>query len=86
MSAGKELLAELAGGTRPRQLPGGGVELWMQPADYTDRGDEWWPRVCYALALMVELRRTLSLENSRLMGLGNVAVPQIYSIWRTTPR
>lgn len=69
MSAGKELLAELAGGTRPRQLPSGGVELWMRPADFTDRGDEWWARVCYALALMVELRRTLSLENSRLMGL-----------------
>ena len=42
----------------------------MDAAGFADRGDEWWARVCYALALMVELRRTLSLENSRLMSRG----------------
>lgn len=69
MSAGKELLAELAAGERPRPLPGGGVEFRMRPAELAGRGDQWWARACYALALMVELRRTLALENSRLQRL-----------------
>jgi hypothetical protein len=41
----------------------------MEPARFADRPDEWWARVCYALALLVELYRALSVENSRLMRL-----------------
>src|SRR5690349_18169714 len=52
-----ELLAELARDARPRQMPSGQIELRMHLAPFTDRGDEWWARVCYALALMVGLYR-----------------------------
>ncbi|MEU4532889.1 hypothetical protein AB0F49_32110 [Micromonospora ureilytica] len=53
--AGKELLDEIAVGIRPRKLPDGEIEWRMRPADFADRGDEWWARLCYALALLVEL-------------------------------
>ena len=69
LAAGKELLAELAAGQRPRQLPDGDVELRMLPAEFADRSDQWWARVCYALALLVELHRAAMVENSRLMRL-----------------
>lgn len=64
--AGKELLAELADGARPTRLPNGGVELRMHPAAFTDRGEEWWARTCYALALLVELYRAFTVDGSRL--------------------
>ncbi|MDG4793056.1 hypothetical protein [Micromonospora sp. WMMD1082] len=67
--AGRELLGELAAGDAPRRVEGGGVELRMRPAGFADRGDEWWARVCYALALLVELYRAASVEYSRLMRL-----------------
>jgi hypothetical protein len=67
--AGKQLLAELAAGARPRQLQDGQVELRMAPAAFADRADEWWARVCYALALMVELYRASMVDNSRLQRL-----------------
>lgn len=69
LEAGKELLAELAGGQRPRRLPAGGVELRMRPAGFADRDDQWWARVCYALALLVELHRAAMVDGSRLMRL-----------------
>lgn len=68
--AGKELLDELAAGTRPRRTAEGYVELRMRPAGFADRGDQWWARVCYALALLVELYRAATVEHSRLMRLG----------------
>ena len=34
------------------------------------RPDEWWARVCYTLALLVEIYRNRMLENTRLMTLG----------------
>jgi len=65
MRAGMELLLELGGGTgRGRETVG-----VMQPARFADRPDEWWARVCYALALLVELYRAMSVDNSRLMQL-----------------
>ena len=67
--AGKELLDELAAGVRPRKLPDGEVEWRMRPADFAARGDEWWARVCYALALLVELYRAATVDNSRLQRL-----------------
>lgn len=64
MRAGVELLTELGvigadRGVRP-----------MRPAAFADRSDQWWARVCYALALLVELYRSPSVEHSRLMRLG----------------
>ena len=41
----------------------------MSPAGFAGRADEWWARVCYALALMVELYRAAMVANSRLMRL-----------------
>lgn len=67
--AGRELLADLAAGDTPRRVAEGGVELRMRPAGFTERGEEWWARVCYALALFVELYRAASVEHSRLMRL-----------------
>lgn len=72
--AGRELLRELAGGESPRRAAGGEVELRMRPAGFADRGDEWWARVCYALALLVELYRAASVEHSRLMRLDESSV------------
>lgn len=69
MRAGRELLADLAAGDTPRRVADGGVELRMRPAGFAERGDEWWARVCYALALLVELYRAPSVEHSRLMRL-----------------
>lgn len=43
--------------------------LWMNPAAFADRGDKWLARVCYALALLVELYRAATVEHSRLMRL-----------------
>jgi hypothetical protein len=67
--AGKELLSELAAGEPPQRTADGDVELRMRPAGFADRGDEWWARVCYALALLVELYRAAAVEHSRLMSL-----------------
>ncbi|WP_199489337.1 hypothetical protein [Micromonospora craniellae] len=67
--AGRELLADLSAGDTPRRVADGGVELRMRPAGFAERGDEWWARVCYALALLVELYRAPSVEHSRLMRL-----------------
>jgi hypothetical protein len=65
MRAGTELLLELGGSTdRGRATVGA-----MQPARFAGRPDEWWARVCYALALLVELYRATVVENSRLMRL-----------------
>ncbi|WFE26177.1 hypothetical protein O7623_22905 [Solwaraspora sp. WMMD791] len=69
LRAGRELLRELAAGESPRKTANGAVELRMRPAGFADRGDEWWARVCYALALLVELYRAVSVEHSRLMRL-----------------
>ncbi|MFI6162990.1 hypothetical protein ACIA59_23945 [Micromonospora haikouensis] len=69
LQAGRELLAGLAAGDTPRRVADGGVELRMRPAGFAERGDEWWARVCYALALLVELYRAPSVEHSRLMRL-----------------
>ena len=41
----------------------------MRPAVFADRDDAWWARVCYALALLVELYRAPVVEGSRLMRL-----------------
>lgn len=69
VAAGQGLLDELAAGVRPRKLDDGEIELRMRPAGFADRGDEWWARVCYALALMVELYRAAMVDNSRLQRL-----------------
>ncbi len=47
----------------------------MDPTRFSDRPDEWWARVSYALALMVELYRTSHLEGSRLMRLTAASSP-----------
>ncbi len=61
--AGLELLSELGGFDRDGTLrPGHLVQL-------ADRPDEWWARACYALALLVELYRAVSIAGSRLMSL-----------------
>lgn len=67
--AGTQLLAELSAGQRPHRRPEGEIELRMRPAEFADRTDEWWARVCYALALLVELYRAASVDHSRLMRL-----------------
>ncbi|PPA60414.1 hypothetical protein [Micromonospora chalcea] len=69
LRAGAELLRELAGGQIIKGAGTGKVELRMCPAEFTDRSDQWWARVCYALALLVELYRAPSVERSRLMRL-----------------
>jgi hypothetical protein len=67
--AGQELLSELASGEPPRRTADGDLELRMHPAGFADRDDQWWARVCYALALLVELYRAPAVEHSRLMRL-----------------
>ncbi|HKT03469.1 MAG TPA: hypothetical protein VJT31_28410 [Rugosimonospora sp.] len=47
---------------------GGRLQL-VEPARLAGRPAEWWARVCYALALLVELYRALSVEGSRLQRL-----------------
>jgi hypothetical protein len=69
LQAGVDLLHDLASGEKPRLGAQGEVELWMRPDGFADRNDEWWARACYALALLVELRRAASVERSRLMRL-----------------
>lgn len=69
LQAGLELLGELAGGQIPSNVGAGEVELRMRPVAFTGRSDQWWARVCYALALLVELYRAPSVERSRLMRL-----------------
>ncbi|WP_091345742.1 hypothetical protein [Micromonospora rhizosphaerae] len=69
LQAGAELLRELAGGQIPRGAGTDEVELRMRPAAFADRSDQWWARVCYALALLVELYRAPTVERSRLMRL-----------------
>jgi hypothetical protein len=61
--AGVELLAGLGGIGQDRTIQS------MQPARFVDQSDQWWARVCYALALLVELYRALSVEHSPLIRL-----------------
>jgi hypothetical protein len=62
VQAGAELLRDLGAIDR------GGNELGpIDPSQFADRSDEWWARVCYALALLVELYRAPMVERSRLM-------------------
>ncbi|MFB9854888.1 hypothetical protein ACFFMR_31360 [Micromonospora andamanensis] len=73
--AGLELLLELGGkeaAVEPTEGPDKQAQTVgrMEPARFAARPDEWWARVCYALALLVELSRAVSVENSRLMRLG----------------
>ncbi|MEU5948621.1 hypothetical protein ABZ793_24110 [Micromonospora sp. NPDC047465] len=42
----------------------------IHPARFADRSDEWWARVSYALALLVELYRSPRIDGSRLLRLG----------------
>ncbi|GAA3083860.1 hypothetical protein JOF29_004432 [Kribbella aluminosa] len=63
--AGLELLSELGGIRAKVDRPVVGP---LTPGQFADRNDEWWARVCYALALMGELFRA-PVENSRLMSL-----------------
>ncbi len=41
----------------------------VDPARFAGRPDEWWARVSYALALLVELYRGIAVRNSRLFSL-----------------
>ena len=61
--AGMRLLAGLGGIDRNLTVTP------VDPARFADRSDEWWARVCYALALLTEPRRAYSIEGSRLMQL-----------------
>lgn len=61
--AGVELLAGLGAISKDRTIKP------MQTAAFADQSDQWWARVCYALALLVELHRAPSVEYSRLMRL-----------------
>jgi hypothetical protein len=69
------------------------------PPGFADRGDQWWARVCCALALLVELYRAASVEHSRLMQLNErsraadllalaaeVAGVDDYACWLARPR
>ncbi|MGC5307688.1 hypothetical protein [Micromonospora zamorensis] len=42
----------------------------IRPARFRKRPDEWWARMSYALALLVELYRAARVDGSRLMQLG----------------
>ncbi|KAB1930789.1 hypothetical protein F8271_27085 [Micromonospora sp. ALFpr18c] len=42
----------------------------IRPARFRKRSDEWWARMSYALALLVELYRAARVDGSRLMQLG----------------
>lgn len=65
----------------------------MSPVAFADRDEEWWARVCYALALMVELYRAAIVDNSRLqrleerdravglLGLANLLAPAKVNVW-----
>jgi hypothetical protein len=61
--AGMRLLHGLGGIDRDANLHP------VDPTHFADRDDEWWARVCYALALLVEPLRAYSIEGSRLMQL-----------------
>ncbi|GIG93233.1 hypothetical protein [Plantactinospora endophytica] len=61
--AGLELLHDLGG------LDGDGGVRRVDPTRFAGRPDEWWARVCYALALLVELYRAPSVDGSRLTRL-----------------
>ena len=63
VTAGVELLAGLGAIASDRTTGP------MRPAAFTERSDQWWARVCYALALLVEPYRAASVEHSRLMRL-----------------
>jgi hypothetical protein len=63
LRAGLELLASLGAITKDR------TTRPMQTATFAGQSDQWWARVCYALALLVELYRAASVEHSRLMRL-----------------
>ncbi|MEO3777280.1 hypothetical protein ABGB16_10600 [Micromonospora sp. B11E3] len=43
----------------------------IRPDRFADRPGEWWARVSYALALLVELYRAPRIDGSRLMRLGS---------------
>lgn len=59
--AGAELLLTLGAIDREGNVLGP-----VDPTRFADRPDEWWARVCYALALLVEVYRAGSVEGSRL--------------------
>jgi hypothetical protein len=61
--AGMRLLAGLGG------IDGDANPRPVDTARFAGRGDEWWARVCYALALLVEPLRAYSIDGSRLMRL-----------------
>ncbi|MEW2384326.1 hypothetical protein AB0873_19855 [Micromonospora sp. NPDC047707] len=63
--AGLELLHDLGAVDEAGNLVG-----HVRPARFADRSDEWWARVSYALALLVELYRAPMVDGSRLMRLG----------------
>ncbi|WP_444947430.1 hypothetical protein [Micromonospora ureilytica] len=42
----------------------------IRPAQFRERSDEWWARMSYALALLVELYRAARVYGSRLTQLG----------------
>ncbi|WP_040479560.1 hypothetical protein [Longispora albida] len=56
----------LAGLGAVRMTDGQAEPVAMDPARFADRSEEWWARVCYALALLVEPLRAYSVEGSRL--------------------
>lgn len=58
---GDQLINELGGVDSDRTLRA------IDPAQITDRDDEWQARVCYALALLVEPLRAYTIDGSRLM-------------------
>jgi hypothetical protein len=62
--AGLALLDELGVATENAAAQAG------RPDRHQDRPDEWWARVCYALALFVEIYRNRMWENTRLTSLG----------------
>ncbi|WP_328990336.1 hypothetical protein OG394_29300 [Kribbella sp. NBC_01245] len=67
LAAGTELLADLASDGQAADAPP--RSSVMRPARFSARSDEWWARVSYALALLAELYRALSVTGSRLMQL-----------------
>ncbi|GGJ90540.1 hypothetical protein GCM10010123_20480 [Pilimelia anulata] len=73
LRAGKDLLRELSAGDAPRRTADRGVELHAHPAKLADRGDHWWARACYGLALLVELYRAAAVDQSRLMRLNQAS-------------
>jgi hypothetical protein len=75
LRAGMRLLHGLGGIDRDGSLHP------VNPTRFADRDDEWWARVCYALALLVEPVRAYSIDGSRLMQLRpGCDVPDLLSL------